>query len=190
MLRPAVLRMTAWQDIATRLRPYIARHVPPADIDDVLQDTFVRMQRGLPALRDEERLTAWLFQVARSAVAEHGRTRARHPLAAAEPEPPAEAVTDDRDASHGLAACVALFVAMLPTPYREAVTLVELEGLTIREAAAMAGISVSGMKSRVQRGRARLRELFEQCCEIVLDARGRVTEYTPRAPRCPTCTST
>ena len=183
--------MNAWHDIATRLRPFVARHVPPADVDDVLQDTFVRMQRGLATLRDDERFTAWLFQVARSAVAEHGRTRARHPLANTDPELTAAVDTDDRDASHALAACVALFVALLPTPYREAVTLVELEGLTIREAAALTGISISGMKSRVQRGRARLRELFEQCCEIVLDARGRVTEYTPRrAPRCPTCTST
>jgi RNA polymerase sigma-70 factor (ECF subfamily) len=185
-----VLRVNAWQDIATRLRPYIARQVPPADVDDVLQDTFVRMQRGLAALRDDERFTAWLFQVARSAVAEHGRARARHPLATPERELPAEPASDDRDASHALAGCVALFVAQLPSPYREAVTLVELEGLTIREAASMVGISLSGMKSRVQRGRARLRELFEQCCEIELDARGRVAAYTPRVPRCPTCTST
>jgi hypothetical protein len=42
----------------------------------------------------------------------------------------------------------------------------EVEGLTVREAAAKVGISVSGMKSRVQRGRAQLRALFEECCQI------------------------
>ncbi len=76
-----------WEDVAERLRPFVARQVPPTEVDDVLQDVFVRIQRGLPTLRDDERFTSWLFQVARSSVAEHGRRKARHPLA---PEADAE----------------------------------------------------------------------------------------------------
>lgn len=67
--------------------------------------------------------------------------------------------------------------------YREAITRVELEGLTTREAAEMVGISVRGMKSRVQRGRVQLRRMFDQCCEIVLDARNKVTGFTPRTAK-------
>jgi RNA polymerase sigma-70 factor (ECF subfamily) len=44
----------------------------------------------------------------------------------------------------------------------------------------MAGISLSGMKSRVQRGRQQLRRMFEDCCAIALDARGHVIECEPR----------
>jgi hypothetical protein len=58
-------------------------------------------------------------------------------------------------------------------------TLVELEGLTAREPAALVGISISGMKSRVQRGRDRVCRMLEECCEIVLDAGGKVIEFTP-----------
>jgi RNA polymerase sigma-70 factor (ECF subfamily) len=175
---------TTWQDVAAKLRPYVARRVSPSEIDDVMQDIFIRMQRGLAALRDEERYTSWLFQIARSAIADLHRARARHPLVADEPGDLAgPAANDDREATRMLASCVSLFVAQLPSPYREAVTLVELEGLTAREAAAMAGISVSGMKSRVQRGRAQLRTLFDECCEIALDARGKVTDFTPRTSR-------
>jgi RNA polymerase sigma-70 factor, ECF subfamily len=193
VLRDRVLRVNVepalWQDVASRLRPFIARRVPAVEVDDVLQDVFVRMQRGLAGLREEERFTSWLFQIARSSVAEHHRARARDPV----PDPaggeqlPAEPSGDDREASRSLSACVALFVARLPSPYREAVTLVELEGLTGREAAEMVGISVSGMKSRVQRGRAQLREMLDACCEIALDARGKVVEFTPRAPGQPCC---
>jgi RNA polymerase sigma-70 factor (ECF subfamily) len=102
---------------------------------------------------------------------------------------PAPATSDDdREAATALAGCVSLFVAQLPSPYREAITLVELEGKTAKEAAEMVGISVSGMKSRVQRGRAQLRELFDRCCEIALDARGKPTDFTPRMQRsCKTC---
>jgi len=176
----------SWRDVEERLRPFVARRVADADVEDVLQDVYVRMQRGLASLRDEERFSGWLFQVARNAIADHGRTRARHPVARDPDAPEAEASQghdDDRDAARSLLGCVAAFVARLPSPYREAVTLVELEGLTAREAAQLAGVSVSGMKSRVQRGRAQLRTLFEECCEIVIDARGKPIDATPRS-RC------
>ena len=193
MLRPGVLRMNTapvpWQDVAARLRPFLARRIGPAELDDVLQDVFLRLQRGLPGLRDEERFTSWLFQIARSSVAEHLRMRARHPVAdvSADAEPAAEPTDDDREVARSLACCVSTFVARLPSLYRGAVTLVELEGHSIQEAAAMVGISVSGMKSRVQRGRALLRQLFEQCCEIALDTRGKVIDYAPRPRACGAC---
>ena len=154
-----------------------------------MQDVWLRVQRGLPGLKDEERFTSWLFQIARNAVAEHQRIRARHPLpdAPAELELAAEPTEDDREAARSLACCISIFVARLPSPYREAVTLVELEGLTVREAAEMVEISVSGMKSRVQRGRAQLRQMFDDCCEIALDTRGKVIDYAPRPRSCDSC---
>lgn len=180
-----------WTDVAARLRPFVAHRVPPSDIDDVVQDVLVRMHRGLPDLRDDDRFSAWMFQVARNAIAEKGRNNARAPVDADDldetPAPPAS--DDDRNAATALAGCVSLFVAQLASPYREAITLVELEGKTAKEAAETVGISVSGMKSRVQRGRAQLRELFEQCCEIAVDVRGKPTDFTPRAQlSCKTCT--
>jgi hypothetical protein len=96
---------------------------------------------------------------------------------------PLDDADDDRATFRALAGCVALFVARLPSPYREAITLVELEGLTAREAAALADVSVSGMKSRVQRGRAQLRAQLDACCRIDLDVRGKVTDCEPRPRR-------
>jgi RNA polymerase sigma-70 factor (ECF subfamily) len=181
-----------WSDVAERLRPFVARRVPPSELDDVVQDVLVRMHRGLASVREDDRFAAWMFQIARNAIADAGRRRARAPVTpGGEPEAlPAEMASDDedREAATALAGCVSLFVARLPSPYREAITLVELEGKTAKEAAELVGISVSGMKSRVQRGRAQLRELFESCCEIAIDARGKVTDFTPRAQPCKTCT--
>lgn len=164
-------------ELHARLRPFVARRVPASDVDDVVQDVFLRLQRGIASLRDEERFGAWVYQVARSAIADHRRSRARHPLTEKEPDEPA---AEADEPAVDLAAYVAPFVAMLPSPYREALTLTELEGLTQKEAAEMMGISLSGMKSRVQRGRAQLRQLFEDCCAIALDARGRVIACEPR----------
>lgn len=45
----------------------------------------------------------------------------------------------------------------------------------------MLGISLSGMKSRVQRGRAQIRRMFEECCKVSVGARGHIVDCTPRA---------
>jgi RNA polymerase sigma-70 factor (ECF subfamily) len=176
-----------YRELEERLRPFVARRVSrPDDVDDVVQDVFLRMQRSLRDLRDEQRFGPWVYQVARSAIAEHRRARARHPLASGEAAPAAEISPEEDDCvvEQELATYVAPFVATLPSPYREALTLTELEGLTQHEAADMLGITLSGMKSRVQRGREKLRALLEDCCEIALDARGRVIGCEPRDPDC------
>jgi len=44
----------------------------------------------------------------------------------------------------------------------------------------MLGVSLSGLKSRVQRGRDKIRHMFEECCQISVDCRGRIIECEPR----------
>jgi RNA polymerase sigma-70 factor (ECF subfamily) len=175
-----------WRELEARLRPYVARRVRgPADVDDVVQDVFVRMQRGLLGLRDGERFGGWVYRIAEHAVADHLRSRARHPVASGSGGEGAEDAEHSGDGDPTLEAdlseCVALFVSRLPSPYREAITLTELEGLTQKDSAEMLGLSLSGMKSRVQRGREQIRRMFEECCEISVDARGHVLDCTPRS---------
>jgi RNA polymerase sigma-70 factor (ECF subfamily) len=173
----------AWQSLEAKLRPFVARRVHAAvDVDDIVQDVFLRMQRGLGALRDEDRFGPWVYQVARSAIVDHQRRAAKHLVV--DPDEAADVAIDveddDRAVERELASYIAPFVAMLPSPYREALTLTELEGLTQKQAAEMLGISLSGMKSRVQRGRQQLRGALEDCCHIALDVRGRVVSCEPR----------
>jgi RNA polymerase sigma-70 factor (ECF subfamily) len=174
---------SAHVELEARLRPFLSRRVPASDVDDVLQNVFLRVQRGLPGLRDDERFGPWVYTVARNAIADHRRDRARHPIAhEGAAEEIVEAELEDASSEQLLALAVEPFIGMLPSPYREALTLTELQGMTQKDAAEKLGISVSGMKSRVQRGRALLRERLEQCCAIALDARGRVIACEPRDP--------
>jgi RNA polymerase sigma-70 factor (ECF subfamily) len=175
-----------WQEIERHLRPFVARRLPDAnDLEDVLQDIYVRIHTGIVGLRDTERFGPWVYQVARSALADHARSRARHLLPTSAPTKEAEGPAppsdeDERQTERELASYIAVFVAALPSPYREAVTLTELQGMTQKDAAEMLGISLSGMKSRVQRGRKQIQEMLSACCEIALDARGHVLSYDRR----------
>lgn len=164
----------AWPELEARLRPYLARRVAPScDVDDVLQEVFVRIHRGLGELRDGQSFGGWAYRIAARAVVDHLRTRARHPLAGEEPVE-APQPEEGEDLAAELTGCIALFVARLPSPYREAITLTELEGMTQKEAADVLGISLPAIKSRVLRGRTRIRAMFEECCVVSVDARGRV----------------
>jgi RNA polymerase sigma-70 factor (ECF subfamily) len=175
----------SWAHLQAQLRPFVGRRIPPSDVDDVLQNIFLRMQNGLSNLRDDERFGPWLYRLARSAIADHHRAAARRPLATEELAEPTTDTTrhDENLVEQELATHVAPFVALLPSPYREALTLTELEGLTQKQAAAMLDVPLSTVKSRVQRGRGRLREIFNACCEISLDARGHVLACEPRPDR-------
>ena len=93
---------------------------------------------------------------------------------------------DDRpnDATRELARCLQPLVDQLPPIYRDALTRVDLHGETHHDAAAAAGISASGMKSRVQRARHQLRDLLTACCAVQVDRRGAIASYQPNAGTC------
>jgi RNA polymerase sigma-70 factor (ECF subfamily) len=53
----------AWHEVAAKVRPFVARRVPASsDVNDVMQEIFLRIQRGLHALRDEDRFGPWVYQ--------------------------------------------------------------------------------------------------------------------------------
>ena len=190
MLRAELLRVSAaapaWSSLTATLRPFVARRVAPADVDDVLQDALLRVHRGVAGVRDDERLGPWMYRVARSAVADHRRARARHPVAREDPpDAPAEREDDDdRVFSCRVDQHLDLLVASLDEPYRSAVRWTELEGLTQAEVARRLGVPLSTVKSRVQHGRQRLRETIERLCAVTVDARGRVVACDARAEGC------
>jgi RNA polymerase sigma-70 factor (ECF subfamily) len=173
----------AWDALRAELYRFVARRIPAADAEDVVQEALLRIHRGLPNLRAAGAVVGWLYQVTRNALADH--VRALRPGEEVDDQDGGPTVEADDTAFERLAACVAPFVAMLPDHYREAIELVELRGVSQVDAASRLGIPVSTMKSRVQRGRAQLRALLDRCCAIELDARGHVCDVTPRgACRC------
>ena len=77
------------------------------------------------------------------------------------------------DSQAGLAQCLVPLIRGLPEKYSEALLLTEIGGLTQTAAAARLGVLPATMKSRVQRGCARLKQALLHCCEIEVDRRGK-----------------
>jgi len=164
----------SWKVLGQRLGAYIGRRLPAQEVDDVLQDVLLRIHKNVRYLSDDSRFGPWVYSVARNAVIDRLRKKRLPTTDLAELETVADPA--EPESEQALLNCVTPFVARLPESYRHAITLVELQGVTQADAAKMVGVSLSGMKSRVQRGRRLLREMFEECCSLKIDARGRVME--------------
>lgn len=195
-----------WHEFHERLRAFIARRVDnEADMKDILQTVFLRLHQNLGTLNRADRLTSWLFQITRHAIADYYRSSERQREIPTdfmlEPEIDLDSaypgmITDplDVDASSAkvieeLSSCLRPLAHHLPPHYHEAITLVEFEGLTQRKAAERLGLSVSGMKSRVQRGRQMLKGVLHDCCQIHLGPDGRIADYEVQAASCVHCTT-
>ena len=187
-----------WLQVHAGLRAFIAKRVAnEAEADDIVQDVWLKMQRGLDGLQDQSRLISWIYQIARHAIIDHyrvpGHRREMPAGLAADLEayltlPTRQTMREDPGLLRKeLAGCLRPMIERLSEEYRQAVVLVDLEGLTQQEVATQLGLSLSGMKSRVQRGRRQLKGMLEACCTIELDRRRGVTDYDVRDQKCNLC---
>jgi RNA polymerase sigma-70 factor (ECF subfamily) len=167
------------------LHRFVARRVHPSHVEDLVQDIMLRMHERAADLRDDARVAGWAFRIAQSVVADHHRSHRTEPPSA---ELPDEVRDDAADATGNVNEIVAGWLqpmlALLPKEYEEAVALVDVQGLSQKEYAARAGLTISGAKSRVQRGRRMLEEMVRACCDLEVDSRGNVIGYERRHCQC------
>jgi RNA polymerase sigma-70 factor (ECF subfamily) len=163
------------------IRRFVARRVRPEHVDDLVQDILLRMHERAGDLHDEARLPGWAFRIAQSVVADHHR-RKRPEVPGDDVEPPGE--NDEGNVNEVVAGWLRPMLALLPAEYEEAVELVDVQGMSQKAYAERAGLSLSGAKSRVQRGRRMLEEVVRACCDLEVDARGNVIDYERRACGC------
>ena len=136
------------------------RIVGPNDAEEVAQEVFVRVYRGLAAFRGDSALSTWIYRLTVNASLSHLARRGRRQEVPVEdalvdvPAPP----TPERDP--GLAARIEGALGQLPAGYRAILVLHDVEGLSHEECAAILECRVGTCKSQLHKARARMRELL------------------------------
>ncbi len=178
-----------WEDFTFQLRRFISARVSnQADVNDILQEVFIKIHRGIDRLEDPSKLHAWVYQITRNVIIDYYRKAERAVEITPElPDVLAEEAGNEEVESE-VATWLRPMMEELPEKYREALQLTDIQGLTQKELAERLNISVSGAKSRVQRAREKLKEVLLECCHVEVDRRGRVVDWESREPDCRYCT--
>src|SRR5687768_16175290 len=144
--------LATWSSVTAQLRAYIARRVDAAFVDDILGDILLRVAEHRDQFDSAENPLAWLYRVAANIITDHYRRRAveRKALQQAGADIAEADTSNERGGYTDLAQCLVPMIRQLPEDYRDALLLTDINGITQTAAAAQLGLSVSGMKSRVQ----------------------------------------
>lgn len=181
-----------WDEFSLDLRSFILRRVKnSSDADDILQDVFLKIHANIDTLKEDEKVRSWIYQITRNTIIDYYRKHKNWTVDI--DEMPIEAEISETNMeemivgtpNQEIAADLKGMIEELPTKYSEALCLVEFEGLTQIELANRLGISISGAKSRVQRGRKLLLDSLMRCCHFELDRYGTIIDFHPHCCCCP-----
>lgn len=179
-MKDAIATENLWHALSAELRGFLRSRVPSdSDADDLLQDVFLRVYENIGSLRQAGRVESWVYQIARNAITDFYRRRT----------PTVDTVEDAIDPqidgvgggnqNRAVGAWLSLMIDELPQTLRDAVRMYEIDGISQSGIADRLGISLSGAKSRVQRGRQQLAELLRGSCQLERDGRGNVIACQP-----------
>lgn len=162
----SALMPNLWQDYHQRLTHYVLKRISnKSDAEDIVQIVFLKIQQNPPQLNSIPQLEAWLLHVTKNTLVDYWRKIKptmslldEHDYALEEDPEPHE------NPWLNLSCCLLAMMQDLPDKYRQAVELADLQEIKHKDIAQMMGISESGVKSRVKRGREKLRDLLVSCC--------------------------
>ena len=163
------------QELSPALLRYLRRLVgDQAVADDLLQETLIRIARGLPSFSGRASVKTWAFSIATNAAADYFRQPERRlrivDVGEADDLPDTGPRVDERIVVDEMNACVRQVIDSLPGDYRSALVLHDLEGLTAEQTAEICDCSLATVKIRIHRARARLKKALQQQCEFYRDA--------------------
>lgn len=175
-----------WFEYQNSLKAFLHANVSnPSDVDDLLQEILIKTFQHLPQVSEAKKIKSWLFQIANRTIIDFYRKRA---------------ATNSRLDTHDnwyeqracdlfeqLADCVIPFIKGLPKSEAQLLNAIEIDGISQKEYADAHGIKYSTLKSRVKKSRNNLFKLFNECCELSLDSKGRLIDYSAKKTSCIKC---
>lgn len=171
-----------WRTYSESLYRFILKKVEnEALAKDLLQDAFFKIHLHHSMLKDEKAMKSWVFQIAHNLIMDHFRKSGKiFPVAEAdEVEKPAE--------DHTPVDCLLPLIKRLPASYKKALLLSEIEGRKQAEVAKILNLSLSGAKSRIQRGRKLLQEGLMDCCGYQINEKGYLVGESASLDECKVC---
>jgi len=173
-----------YDEFFKKIRYYLGQLLGEAEAEDVTQDVFIKVNRGLKDFKGESKLSTWIYRVATNTALDKLRSASFRQSArevsvsGGDGEPDME--FEDQDISTGkkkssideqvikteMNECIREFIDRLAPDYRTVIALSELKELKNQEIAEILGVSLDTVKIRLHRAKERLKKEFEAGCNF------------------------
>lgn len=152
------------------------------DAEDILQNVFIKVSTGMGDLNRKEKLQSWMYTIARNSIIDYYRTNTGNKNLVAD-EDITNSFTDEEyvDTTKGLDCCLIDFVNQLPEEYRDIMIDVEMRGVKQKDLAEKYNLAYPSIRSRIQRGREKLKQILLVCCHIQWDNRGNILDVQSKS---------
>ena len=143
--------------------------------DDLIQETFIKVQKNLKSVKDPAKLSSWIFRIAYNLCHDHYRQAKRSSLNQRNIQQEIvsfkEAVVQKKLEQQQMGQCVQDKMDLLPPDYRSVLILSDIMAFSHKEIAEILKISVSNVKVRIHRARKKFRAILEDHCSFEVDER-------------------
>jgi len=165
-----------WKDYHLKLYNFVNKRVNDTSLsEDIVQEIMIKVNTKLDSLESSQKMKSWIYQIARNTIIDYYRAKKTFD------ELPPYLISPETDqikqARQEISGCLNVLIGNLPSGYREAITLSEIEGFTQKEVASKQNLSISGAKSRIQRARSLLKNMLTECCTFEMDHQERFIDY-------------
>ncbi len=166
------------KEFRDQLRAFIYKRVSNReDVEDILQEVFIKAQTNVASLKDAKKCIPWVYQITRNTIIDYyNKNRKKHlntEISETLSDVGDNGIINPEEIIQGLKP----FVEALPKKYRDALVAIDINGLTQKEYSEQQGISLTCAKSRVQRGRKMVKDRLMDCCTFNSDVYGNVFDY-------------
>lgn len=172
-----------WNAFHQELLGFIQSRVKDtATAEDILQDVFIKIHNSRSSVQDSQKMVSWMYQITRNTIIDHYRKQ-KHTTTTLDIE---LALPDElTEETIDFTKCLTPFIHQLPEHFQDVLTKTALENMSQKDYAAINDLSYSATKSRVQRARKALSDLFQECCAVEADTYGNI--INANSDQCKNC---
>jgi RNA polymerase sigma-70 factor (ECF subfamily) len=161
-----------WNAFSKELLIFIKSRISDADLaEDILQEIFVKIHTKSHTIQESDKLASWVYQITRNTIIDYYRKKK---IITYEEELKVKLPEEESNSDLGCIHCLKPFIEQLPEKDKHVIEKTALDQMSQKEYAETYGLSYTATKSRVQRARRKLKELFVSCCSVKADKYGNI----------------
>lgn len=177
-----------WNEFSSELYKYINSKVKnECDAEDILQDIFVKIYKNIDKVDEQTKLKSWIYKITKNTIIDYYRKKKDIPVDIKKLDKGLEGDNNSENMNEEISKCLEKMIFELPEKYQEVIELYDMKGMKHKEISEKLNVTISGSKMKVQRSKAKLKEILLQCCDFEVDAFGNIIDYKQKNTECKRC---